>query len=385
MVMIRLGIDNLLENIDILKNKRVGLITNQTGLTSNLTSTIDVLYSDSNVNLVSLFACEHGIRGSVPAGVHIDNTVDERTNLPVYSLYNKSKTISKELINNLDTIVFDIQDVGVRFYTYLATLKNVIKACSENNKELVVLDKPNPIACRVDGNILDIRYKSFVGPTTLPICTGMTIGEYALYLKGEYFKNVDLKVIRMDGYNRNLWFDQLSLPWIPPSPNMPSPYTAIVYPITCFFEGTNLSEGRGTTKPFEYIGAPWLKVEETIKHLEEKQLEGVSFTETYFTPTFSKYKKEFCKGIYVIVTDREKIKIAQTAYELIHSIYHINKDNFKWLEPFKKGMHLFIDLLWGTDEVRKGIENDIPFEKLINSWDKELEEWEETSSKYYLY
>jgi uncharacterized protein YbbC (DUF1343 family) len=383
--MVKLGIDNLLENTNLVKNKRVGLITNQTGLTSDLISTIDVLYRDDNVNLVSLFACEHGIRGSAPAGAHIDNTIDEKTNLPVYSLYNKQKTVSQELINNLDTIVFDIQDVGVRFYTYLATLKNVMEACSENNKELIVLDRPNPIGCRVDGNILDMKFKSFVGPTALPICIGMTIGEYALYLKGEYYKDVDLKVVKMEGYRREIWFDQLGLPWIPPSPNMPNPNTAIVYPITCFFEGTNLSEGRGTTKPFEYIGAPWLKVEETIKHLEEKELVGVSFISTYFTPTFSKHEKKLCKGIYVIVTDREKVKMTKTAYELIHSVYQINRDNFKWLEPFKQGMHPFIDLLWGTDEVRKSIEKDMPFEKLQDKWNKGLEEWKEISSRYYLY
>ena len=383
---LKYGIDCLIENPPFyLKGSRLGLVTNHTGVTSDFTSTIDALDDSPHYELTSLFACEHGIRGDLAAGALVESSVDEKTMLPIYSLYNKSKKISFEMLEQVDIVLFDIQDVGVRYYTYLATLKNVIEACELQHKKVVVLDRPNPIASKIDGNILQTPFTSFVGPTEMPICTGLTIGEYANFLKGEMYKSADVEVIPLEGWKRDTWYDDLNKPWIPPSPNIPQVLTTIAYPITCYLEGTNLSEGRGTTKPFEWFGAPWLKNEETIQHLRNKNLDGVEWLPVYFTPSSSKHEGVLCSGIQLLILDRNRIKMIEIGYEILHSLFEVNTNDFNWLAPFKEGMPPFIDLLWGTNRVRKAIQHGHRFSFFEKGWTDECRKWRKKISPYKIY
>ncbi|MED4016131.1 DUF1343 domain-containing protein [Sutcliffiella cohnii] len=385
MIHVSYGIDTFLTNaLEKWSGKRIALVTNQTGITSSYQSTIDALNKEKSIQLVKLFACEHGIRGDVQAGVHIGDHKDEKTSLPVHSLYSTSKKVSTTLLEDVDAVFFDIQDVGVRFYTYLATVKNLMEACLQTNTSLVVMDRPNPIAPFTDGNILEDDFISFVGPYRLPICTGLTVGEYAQLIKVECFPEVDLHISLMKNWNRSIWGDQWNNVWIPPSPNIPHATTTLYYPISCFIEGTNLSEGRGTTKPFEWIGAPWFKVDEVISHFTKKELAGIKIIPTYFTPTMSKHHGEFCSGIQLVITDRTEIHIAKTAYELLQTIFAVHKEA-DWLPPFKKGMPPFIDYLWGTDKVRKGIDDGKSYCELTIDWSKGIEEWKSRIQTILLY
>ncbi|MGD6992945.1 exo-beta-N-acetylmuramidase NamZ family protein [Sutcliffiella horikoshii] len=379
------GIDCFVqENSGGWSGKRIALVTNQTGITSDFRSTIDVLKEMEGVSLHKLFACEHGVRGDVQAGVHVEDFIDEKTGLPVFSLYGPSKKVSTELLEDVDAIFFDIQDVGVRFYTYLATVKYIMEACQQNETAFVVMDRPNPIAPLMSGNTLEAEFVSFVGPHSLPVCLGLTIGEYARLIQKELYPEVDLHVYEVKNWGRDMWGDQWQQQWIPPSPNIPHFTTTLCYPITCFIEGTNLSEGRGTTKPFEWIGSPWFKPEEMIQHFADKNIEGVELIPAYFTPNMSKHAGELCKGVQLLVTDRDSLEVSKAAYELLHSIFSVHEEA-AWLEPFKEGMHPFIDLLWGTEKVRCGIDALLPYEVVAESWDRKLEDWNKRINSILLY
>ncbi|TYS67531.1 DUF1343 domain-containing protein [Sutcliffiella horikoshii] len=379
------GIDRFVEEkSDAWNGKRLALVTNQTGITSDFRSTIDVLNEMEGIYLHKLFACEHGVRGDVQAGVHVEDFIDEKTALPVFSLYGSSKKVSTELLEDVDAIFFDIQDVGVRFYTYLATVKYIMEACHKNGTAFVVLDRPNPIAPLMSGNILQSEFISFVGPHSLPICLGLTIGEYARLIQKELFPEVELHVYEVKNWDRKMWGDQWQQHWIPPSPNIPHFSTTLAYPITCFIEGSNLSEGRGTTKPFEWIGAPWFKPEEMIKHFSDKNIDGVELIPAYFTPNMSKHVGELCKGVQLLITDRDSFEVSKAAYEFLHSIFSVHEEA-AWLEPFKEGMHPFADLLWGTEKVRAGIDTRLPYAVVAQSWNKGLDGWKKRIDSILLY
>lgn len=379
------GIDRFVEeNSGVWSGKRIALVTNQTGITSDFRSTIDVLKELEGVSLHKLFACEHGVRGDVQAGVHVEDFIDEKTGLPVFSLYGPSKKVSTELLEDVDAIFFDIQDVGVRFYTYLATVKYIMDACQQTGTAFVVMDRPNPIAPLMSGNILESEFVSFVGPHSLPVCLGLTIGEYARLIQKELYPEVELHLYEVENWNRSMWGDQWLQQWIPPSPNIPHFSTTMYYPVTCFIEGTNLSEGRGTTKPFEWIGAPWFKPEEMIKHFADKNLEGVELIPAFFTPTMSKHVGELCKGVQLLITDKRSLQVSQAAYELLHSIFSVHEEA-EWLKPFKEGMHPFADLLWGTEKVRLAIDSRLSFEAAAESWDKGLDDWKKRIDSILLY
>jgi uncharacterized protein YbbC (DUF1343 family) len=354
-------------------------------MTSSFQSTIDALNEADSIKLTKLFACEHGIRGDVQAGVHVEDTTDPKTSLPVYSLYGPTKKVSTELLADVDAIFFDIQDVGVRFYTFLATVKNVMEACSATGTSFVVLDRPNPIAPLVSGNMLDMAYSSFVGPYQLPVSLGLTVGEYARLLQKESFAEVDLHIFEVENWNRSMWGEDWQQPWIPPSPNIPHFTTTLYYPISCFIEGTNLSEGRGTTKPFEWIGAPWFKQDEVMKHFSRKELSCLELVPAFFTPNMSKHQGDLCKGVQLVITDREGLDVARLGFELLHSIFAVHDGEAQWLEPFKVGMHPFMDLLWGTDVVRKGIDEGLSYEEVSKGWPSGLENWESRTSSILLY
>lgn len=309
---VKLGLDVLLDSkLGILEGKKVGIITNPTGYNSELKSGVDLLYNNPKVNVTALFGPEHGIRGAHQAGEKVkEHRVDPATGLPIYSLYSIKEELTKEVLDKVDVFVFDIQDVGARFYTYIWTMTDTMEIAAEHGKEFVVLDRPNPITgTKVEGPVLDMKWSSFVGRYPLPIRHGMTVGEIAKYVNNEFDIGVDLTVVKMKGWDRSMWFDQTGLDtWYRPSPNMPTLDTATVYTATCFIEALNVSEGRGTTEPFELIGAPWINGRKLAENLNSRELPGIKFRPASFTPTFDEYEGEVCSGIYLTVTNRDKFK-----------------------------------------------------------------------------
>jgi uncharacterized protein YbbC (DUF1343 family) len=378
---VKTGVDVVDKYAHLLEGKRLGLVSAPTGVNKNLVSTIDVL--NAKLNLTALYSPEHGIRGNLQAGAAVDTYIDESTGIIVYSLYGKNKKPSPEILKDIDVLVIDLQDIGSRYYTFLYTMSYCMESCAENNKTLVVLDRPNVIGGEtVEGNILDTNFKSFVGMYPIPPRFGLTIGEMAMLMNKEFNINCNLEVIKMQGWSREAYFDDTDLLWINPSPNIPSVNAAVLYNGTCLFEGTNISEGRGTTRPFEMIGAPWLDAYKLADIMNKKGFEGVMFRPVYFEPTFSKHKRELCKGVQVHVTDKRKVKAVEVGINLLYEVMDMDKERFEWLPPFKEGSHYFIDLLSGTDEVRN---RRFEADGFIEKWRKQSKDFIKIKEQYHLY
>ena len=374
-----LGIDLIDENLDIFKGKKVGLITNATGINSNYESTIDILYK--KVNLTSLFAPEHGIRGANPAGGTVTDEIDPVTNLPVYSLYGSTSTPTESMLENVDVMCIDIQDVGARFYTYIYTMANAMKACKQYNKEFVVFDRPNPVSGSVvEGTVLEMTYSSFIGMYPIVQRHGMTIGEIAKYFNEAQNIGCKLTVIKMKNWERDMYFDECDVPWVLPSPNMPTLDTAIVYTGTCLFEGTNLSEGRGTTRPFELIGAPWIDAIELSNELNSLGLNGVYFRPASFTPTTSKFSGQQCFGVQVHVTDRYTFESVKTGYAMLEVIRTLYPSNFQVLNA--SASRCTLNLLTGCNYITN---HTYTLDQQFKLIEKGSEEFEETRKAYLLY
>ena len=349
---------------------KCGLITNHTGVTRNLSSTVDMLRE--KCNLTALFGPEHGVRGDAQAGENVVSFTDEKTGLPVYSLFGDDISESQKALAALDTVIFDIQDVGARFYTYAYTMTDTMKLCAENGVRFVVLDRPNPIGgIKAEGTVLDRKFSSFVGRFPTPTRCGLTIGEFALMMNETENIGCNLTVVPMEGWKRNMYYDDTDLVFIQPSPNIPSADTAFVYIGTCIFEDTNLSEGRGTTKPFEMIGAPWLNSKAVIEATGKQN--GVVLRECSFTPTFSDYKDVFCHGIQLHVTDRDVFSPFAVGIRLLDAIRKTHSE--LKIEPS------VVNLL-GTDDIFKP---DFDVEEFILHHQKKVDEWQAYSKKWYLY
>ena len=378
---VKTGIDNINEYIGIFKDKRIGLITNNTGYNSEFKSTIDILRKSTN--LTTLYSPEHGIRGDIQAGEEVESYIDLKTGIKVYSLYGKNKRPSKEILKNVDVLAFDIQDVGARFYTYLYTMSYAMESCKEFNKEFVVFDRPNPINGNdVEGNILNKNYSSFVGRYPIPQRYGLTIGETAKLFNEEFLIGCKLKVIPMKNWRREMYYEATGLSFIMPSPNMPTVDTAVVYPGTCIFEGTNISEGRGTTRPFEIIGTPWLDGFKIANIMNELKLDGVKFRPIFFTPTFSKYAGKLCEGVQIHVTDRKTYKPVKTALFLYKIIKQESKNKFQFITFEGKKLVYGIDLLAGDSILRK---NDIDVNNIYKQWQEEVVKFKKLKKRYHLY
>lgn len=379
--MVRTGIENTGEWMEFLKGKRVGLITNPTGVDVNLRSTIEIL--KEKTALVRLFSPEHGVRGEMQAGDVVDFYVDERTSLPVFSLYGKNKKPSKEVLNDIDVLAFDIQDVGSRLYTYLYTMSYCMQGCAEYHKTFLVFDRPNPIGgSKVEGNLVKPGFASFVGLHPIPYRYGLTIGEAALLFNREFHIGCDLKVIPMTGWERTMYYEATGLPWIMPSPNMPAVDTAVLYNSTCILEGTNISEGRGTTKPFEIAGAPWLNAEVLAENMNKKGLSGVRFRPVYFTPTFSKHVGTLCKGVQLHVTDRESFLAVETGLHLLEEVKRLSGGKFSYNPPYSTSGKPMIDYNTGDDFIRT---HDFSAKEVYERWAVEAEEFAKRKEKYHLY
>jgi uncharacterized protein YbbC (DUF1343 family) len=338
--------------------------------------------------LVALFSPEHGIFGEAQDMIEIDDSRHPPTKLPIYSLYGRRFEPPPEVLHSLTTLIFDIQDIGTRVYTYISTMAHAMRACKKHGLEMFVLDRPNPInGVYVEGNVLSPSFSSFVGFYPIPMRHGMTTGELARLFNEEFNIKCNLTVIPMDGWRRNLWYDECGFPFIPPSPNMPHLSTAIVYPGCVLIEGTNLSEGRGTTRPFEFVGAPFIDPYKLVEELEKENLPGVKFRPTYFKPMFQKWKEELCGGVQIHVTNRDVFKPYLTGIHIIKVIYEIYKNKFKWRSPpyeYEKEKLPF-DILAGGDSVRRGIEEGVALQEIEGNWMEELNLFLKLREKYLLY
>ena len=372
------------ERLGLVEDQSIGLITNQTGIDPQFRSNLTLFAEHPKVELAAIFSPEHGISGSAQAGIQIASAIGKGGQIPIHSLYGTTRQPTPEMLAGIDTLVYDIQDVGSRFYTYISTLLRSMSAAAANRVDFIVLDRPNPIrGDRVEGNLLQPAFQSFVGEAAIPIRHGMTVGELAQFCHAELdFASTQLDIVPMRGWRRGMWYDQTGLPWVPPSPNMPTVETATLYPGTCLIEGTNLSEGRGTTKPFEWIGAPWVDSESWADTLNNLSLTGAHFRPIHFTPTFSKYAHQECHGIQVHVTNRDQFKPIEVALHLIATIQRDSPGQFQFLK--NKGRYFF-DLLAGTDELRSRLmKREAPTE-IIGDWEAEATQFTERSRPYLLY
>ncbi len=358
------GLEHALESPSRhLSGRRLGLLTNPSGVDSKLRSTIDLFAAHPDLDLRALFGPEHGVRGEAQAGEHVADGVDARAGLPVHSLYGETQAPTSDMLAGIDTMVIDLQDIGVRYATYVSAVAHVLTACDCTGVGVVVLDRPNPLGGRyVAGNILDPEFASFVGIHTMPTCHGLTIGEFARLWSRDH----DLAapaIIPMRGWKRAMTYDATALPWVLPSPNLPTLDSVRMYPATCLIEGTPLSEGRGTTRPFEIIGAPWLDPHELADAIHRHDYPGIAARPLYFVPAFSKHAGERCGGVQLYITDDQAFDPVGFGLHLLALLKDVGADHFRWLPP--RGDRYFIDLLCGTDDVRLAIDGGASVEDLI--------------------
>ncbi len=387
---VKVGIDVLKKtNFAILQHQRVGLVVHPASVDSGLRPTVDIFLREKNISLKALFGPQHGILGDTQANmVEWEGYRDQHTGLPVYSLYGKTRKPTKEMLEDIDTLVFDLQDVGSRYYTFIWTMALCMEACAEYGKRVVVLDRPNPINGVVsEGPILHPDFSSFVGLYPIPVRHGMTVGELALMFDKAFDIGCNLKVVPLKGWNRKHWFDETGLPWVIPSPNIPTLDTATVYPGLCLLEGTNLSEGRGTTRPFEIFGAPWIEPHQLLKVLDEEKLPGVAFRPLYFTPTFDKWMGKHCGGLQIHVLDRNNFLPFTTGIAIIKAIIELYPDKFDWKNPpyEYEEVKLPFDILVGNDKLRLAIEKGEPLQAMQEQWIRDLEDFKEVRKEYLLY
>ena len=386
------GLERILaDQKHLLKGKRVGLVCNPTSVTPSLEHAIDLFHAADGIDLKAIFGPEHGARGDVQYMVDVVEERDARTGLEVFSLYGKTKESlapTKEMLEGVDTLVVDIQDIGSRYYTYVYTMSYCMESAAKYGKEVIVLDRPNPLGgVAVEGNVLNKPLHSFVGRYPIPVRHGMTPGELAGLFNEEFGIGCKLTVVPMRGWNREMWFDQTELPWVIPSPNMPTLETATVYPGMCLLEGTNVSEGRGTTMPFLFVGAPWVNAYALAEALTAEKLPGIRFRPHYFTPTWDKCKGLRCGGVQLHISDREAFKSYVTGIAVVKTLRRLYPKPFDWRrEAYEfENDHLAIDLLLGRHELRKQVEADAALSELEASWKDELASFMQTRSKYLLY
>jgi uncharacterized protein YbbC (DUF1343 family) len=355
---VRLGLDVFMEHhVTQLKGKRVGLLTNQTGANRDLISTIRLFHEHPDIQLTALFAPEHGLKTNAKEGEKFPDFYHSTTGVIVYSLYGKSKKPSDAMMAEVDVVVFDMQDIGARYYTYIYTMAYMMEACARTGKQFIILDRPNPIGgIEVEGNFVETDFTSFVGLYPIPNRHGMTVGELALYFNEEFTIHCDLVVIEMEGWKRDCLITETNLPWIPPSPNTTSLEMMLLYPGTCLIEGTNLSEGRGTTQPFEIIGAPFIDGEQLQDAVNALGLTGVRARALSFTPTYQKHAGELCEGIQLHISNRQTIQPLNVVVHILAIIAKLYPQELRFLE-YGSLKHPMFDLLAGNADLRKALIN----------------------------
>lgn len=388
MAQVKTGIEVLREhNFDVLQGKRVGLCTNPTGVDRNLVSTIDILWEAENVNLVALYGPEHGVRGNVHAGDHVENEVDPKTGLKMYSLYGKTSKPTKEMMDEIDVMVYDIQDNGCRSYTYISTLGKLMEACIEYNKELVVLDRPNPLGGeKIEGNVVEDGYKSFVSQFRIPYVYGQTPGELALYLNAtDYEEKCQLHVVRMEGWRRDMTWDETGLEWIVASPHVPHAEAAVFYSVTGIFgEFGYVNIGVGYTLPFQIMGAPWIDADSLASALNDLQLAGIEFRPIYFKPYYSVFKGELCEGVQIHILDYKAAKLSEVQFLVVQEMMRLWPER-NWFELCNQKRFNMFDKVCGTGHIREAFGKNYKWEDIREYWYKDVDWYREASSKYYLY
>lgn len=377
------------ERVSLLKNLRVGLICNQASVNHKYEHAADLFFERPDINLAALFGPQHGIRGDVQDNmIETAHSVDKKTKLPVYSLYSETREPNEEMLRDLDALVFDLQDVGTRVYTFIYTMAYAMRACAKFGKKMFVLDRPNPIGgLAIEGDLLERGHESFVGQFPIPMRHGLTVAELAIMFNKQFGINCDLTVIKMDGWQRSYFYDETDCPWVLPSPNIPIVETTTVFPGTVFFEGTQVSEGRGTTRPFEVVGAPFIDENELAEALKSLELEGVIFRPTKFLPTFQKHQGKTCGGVFIHVIDRNIFQPVITGYALVSLIYNLYKENFKWKNPpyeYEFDRNPF-DVIAGTLKTREYIEKDEDIKTVKQYWRENVKGFEDIRKKYLLY
>lgn len=388
MAQVKTGIEVLREhNFDVLQGKRVGLCTNPTGVDRNLVSTIDILWEAENVNLVALYGPEHGVRGNVHAGDHVENEVDPKTGLKMYSLYGKTSKPTKEMMDEIDVMVYDIQDNGCRSYTYISTLGKLMEACIEYNKQLVVLDRPNPLGGeKIEGNVVEDGYKSFVSQFRIPYVYGQTPGELALYLNAtDYEEKCQLHVVRMEGWRRDMTWDETGLEWIVASPHVPHAEAAVFYSVTGIFgEFGYVNIGVGYTLPFQIMGAPWIDADSLASALNDLQLAGIEFRPIYFKPYYSVFKGELCEGVQIHILDYKAAKLSEVQFLVVQEMMRLWPER-NWFELCNQKRFNMFDKVCGTGHIREAFGKNYKWEDIREYWYKDVDWYREASSKYYLY
>jgi uncharacterized protein YbbC (DUF1343 family) len=362
----------------------VALISHPAAVLPDLTSALEALRSAGS-NIVTLFGMEHGFSGSAADGLAVGDGRHAQTGIPIYSLYGPQKEPAQMMLAGLDVLVYDVQDVGTRFYTFTSTLFYVLRAAGRYGLQVVVLDRPNPIGNRVEGPGIAPGFESFIGIVPMPIRHGLTLGEMAWFLNAENRLGADLEIVPMDGYEPQTWFDRWDRPWVPTSPGIPHLSTTLVYPGMCFLEGTNLSEGRGTGLPFEVVGAPWLDGEALASCLNQLHLPGVRFRPTHFEPSASKHTGENCQGVQVHVLDREVLRAVELGLHVVAACFAQSPQRCEFLPASWEGSIPHFDLLAGSDQSRKGILAGRPVSELVAGWDQENALFRAMTTPYRLY
>jgi uncharacterized protein YbbC (DUF1343 family) len=372
-----------------LRGARVGLVAHPASINHRIRHAAGIFRSSKKFRLTALFGPQHGILGQTQDNmVEWEGFRDPASGLPVYSLYGNTRKPRPEMLADVDALVIDLQDVGSRYYTFIWTMELCMQACREAGRSVIVLDRPNPTGGHLtEGPVLNPEFASFVGLRPLPVRHGMTIGEIAAYLRDAFYPGLDCRVITMQKWKRKMWFDQTGLPWVMPSPNMPTLDTALVYPGMCLLEGTNISEGRGTTRPFEIFGAPFIHPETIINVLKEFKLPGVVFRPLSFEPTFQKHAGMLCGGAQIHVTDRAKFKPFKTGVAVLKAIHNTYPRDFAWKQPpyEYEEIKLPIDILAGGDRLRKEIEAWKDLDEMETWWKEEARSFEKIRKKHLMY
>ena len=387
---IKLGIERLLDDkIELLKGARVGLVCNQASVNHEFRHAADLFHQHPEINLTTLFGPQHGIRGDVQDNmIETEHASDRTTGLPIYSLYSETREPSEEMLREVDVIVVDLQDVGTRIYTFVYTLANCMQAAKRFNKRVIACDRPNPInGVQLEGVVLDPAFASFVGQFPIATRHGMTFCELGRLFNEAFGIGSELECVTMDGWSRALWYDETDSPWVLPSPNMPTLDAATVFPGSVHLEGTQMSEGRGTTKPFELVGAPYIDADRFAQALNGLGLPGVYFRSCVFLPTFQKHGGQACGGVQIHVTNRETFQPALSGIAVVKTAFDMYGDDFKWKNPpyeYEYDKNPF-DVIAGTSKVREAIERSDSLESIKESWQAPLAEFSRLRGDFLLY
>src|SRR5712692_9424780 len=387
---IKLGVERLLtEKIDLLRGARVGLVCNQASVDHGLRHVADLLHQHPDIKLTTLFGPQHGIRGDVQDNmIETAHAADRETGLPIYSLYSETREPTEEMLRDFDIIVVDQQGVGCRIYTFVYTMANCMRAAKKFGKKVIACDRPNPIGgIQVAGNLLDPAFASFVGQFPIPTRSGMTDVELGRLFNAEFGIDCEFESVPMSGWSRELWYDDTNGPWVLPSPNMPTVDAAAVFPGTVHLEGTQMSEGRGTTRPFEIVGAPYINADEFAEALAGLDLAGVYFRSCVFVPTFQKHGGHACGGVQIHVIDRKAFEPVITGVAIVKTAFDIYGESFRWKDPpyeYEYDRNPF-DLIAGTSALREAIERGDSLKKIEDSWHEPLGEFKAKRQKFLLY